>query len=158
MLNLKVPPHSEEAEKSVIGAVLLDSEAIVKVAEFLRPEHFYDPAHQSIFAAELSLYEDRSPIDLVTVSDKLKKLKALKESGGSDYLAKLVGNVPTAANVLSYAKLVKDCFTKRELVRLSGEMSTSAMDEGREVVEILDEAEQKIFHSPSNRCARVLFR
>ena len=81
----------------------------------------------------------------MTVSDKLKKLKALKESGGSDYLAKLVGNVPTAANVLSYAKLVKDCFTKRELVRLSGEMSTSAMDEGLEVVEILDEAEQKIF-------------
>jgi len=71
MLNPKVPPHSEEAEKSVIGAILLDSEAIVKVAEFLRPEHFYDPSHQSIFAAELSLYEDRSPIDLVTVSDKL---------------------------------------------------------------------------------------
>lgn len=145
MVNPKVPPHSEEAEKSVIGAILLDSEAIVKVAEFLRPEHFYNPAHQSIYAAELSLYEDRSPIDLVTVSDKLKKLKALKEAGGSDYLAKLVGNVPTAANVLSYARLVKDCFTKRELIRLSGDMSASALDEGREVVEILDEAEQKIF-------------
>ena len=145
MLNPKVPPHSEEAEKSVLGAILLDSDAIVKVAEFLRPEHFYNPSHQSIFAAELSLYENRSPIDVVTVSDKLKKLKSLTEVGGPDYLAKLVSGVPTAANIVSYAKLVRDSFTKRELVRLSGEMSTSALDESREVVEILDEAEQKIF-------------
>lgn len=145
MNNPKIPPHSEEAEKSVLGAVLLDRDAIVKIAEFLRPEHFYYEANRHIFEAALGLYEQRAPLDVVTVSENLKKRKRLTASGGSDYLAELVEGVPTAANIVHYAHLVKDCWSRRELIRLSGEVSEMAFDGGGETAMILDQAEQKIF-------------
>jgi len=76
----KVPPHSQEAETSIIGAILIDKDAIIAVAEFLRPEHFYNENHGAIFKAVLDLYEERSPIDIVTVGDKLKKIGLFRKS------------------------------------------------------------------------------
>lgn len=145
MVSPKIPPQSVDAERSVLGAVLIDRDAIVKVAEFLRPEHFYEESHRSIFEAILALYDQREPIDAVTVSEALRKKKRLTEAGGSSYLAQLVEGVPTAANVVHYGRLVKDCWVKRELIRLSGELSTMAFDESTETEPLLDTAEQKVF-------------
>lgn len=141
----KVPPHSADAERSVLGALLLDRDAIVKVAEFLKEEHFYSEKNRFIYKAILELYEARSPLDVVTVSERLKKHRKLTEIGGSEYLADLVDRVPTASNVVHYARLVKDCWTKRELAHLATELSSMAFDESSEMTNTLDKAEQKIF-------------
>lgn len=141
----QIPPHSAEAERSVLGAILIDRDAIVKVAEFLRAEHFYEERHHAIYQVVLELYEHREPIDVVTVSERLKKHKKLPVAEGLEYITELVEEVPTASNVVHYGKLVKDTWTKRELIRLSGDLSSLAQDEAKETATILDEAEQKIF-------------
>ena len=142
---LKIPPHAADVERSVLGALLIDRDAVVKVADFLRPEHFYEEPHRNIFGAILELYEEREPLDVLTVAERLKKHKQLTSVGGSPYLAELVESVPTAANIVHYATLVKDAWVKREMVRLAGDLSTMAFDETSSTKEILDQAEQKIF-------------
>mgnify|MGYP001583358936 FL=1 len=99
MASLKVPPHSKEAEKSVLGALLMSRDAMIEVAEILREEMFYEGAHQRIYAAIRSLYEDRDPIDVVTVGERLAKDKVLANVGGAAYLTELVEGVPTEAHV-----------------------------------------------------------
>jgi len=145
MSDIKIPPHSEEAEASVLGAILLDKDAIVTVAEFLRPEHFYKEANACVYQAILDLYQERSPIDVVTLKDKIKKQKNLSKIGGSYYLNELVGRVPTAAHVEQYAHIVKDNYTKRELIKASGQIAQEAFDEGKEAGEALDTAEKLVF-------------
>jgi replicative DNA helicase len=141
----RIPPHSQEAEACVLGSLLIDKEAIITVAEFLHPVHFYSQANQLIFEAILSLYEDRQPIDLVTVKEELKKQKNLDKVGGSTYLTSLVNAVPTAAHVEQYGRIVKNDYTKRQLITLAGKITENAFDEGREAAESLDQAEQSIF-------------
>jgi len=145
MPDLKVPPHSDEAEVSVLGAILIDKDAVVAVADFLRPEHFYREAHSRIFKAVLDLYEDRSPVDIVTLTDRLRKNKDLTEVGGTAYLTEMVNRVPTAANVEKYAQIVKDLCTKRLLIQAAGKISEAAFDEGNEAAQALDLAETEIF-------------
>ncbi len=145
MPDIKLPPHNEEAEISILGALLIDKDAAVNVASLLEPKHFYKTAHQLIYKAILSLYEEREPIDLVTVTDRLKKQKSLKKAGGSSYLASLVESVPTSANVEMYAKIVRDAATKRELISISSKITEMSFDEGGEAAQILDRAEQEIF-------------
>lgn len=142
---IRIPPHSDEAEKSVIGACLIDKDAIIQVAEFLRPEHFYDGNNGCIFKAILTLYEERSPVDIITLSDELKKQKDLKRVGSSAYLSELASSVPTAANAEHYGRIIKDCYTKRMLISAAGKISEMAFDEGNEVFDVLDKAEQNIF-------------
>ena len=142
---LKVPPHSEEAEKSVLGACLIDKDAVISVVEFLRPEHFYDENHGRIFEAIISLYEDRAPIDIVTLSEKLKKQKSVKKIGGAAYLSELASSVPTAANIEHYGRIIKDDYTKRMLISASARVSEQAFDESTEADEVLDRAEQEVF-------------
>src|SRR3990170_6910255 len=91
----RVPPHSQEAEESVLGAMLLDKDAVIAVAEFLSPEDFYDERLKSVYEACLDLYESRTPIDVLTVTDRLKKRKALGRIGSSSFLAELANKVPT---------------------------------------------------------------
>ncbi|HPJ17182.1 MAG TPA: replicative DNA helicase [Candidatus Woesebacteria bacterium] len=145
MDELKIPPKSEEAEVCVLGGILIDNEALLAVSEFLRPEHFYSQNHAKIFEAMLKLYEQRSPIDIVTVSEKLKELKALKQIGGKAFLSKLANEVPTAANTESYGKIIKSLSAKRELISASGRISEKAFDESISAPELLDMAEQEIF-------------
>lgn len=145
MANPRIPPHNNEAEESVLGAVLIDKDAVVSVAEFLRSEHFYKEANGKIFAAILSLFEKREPIDLVTLTDELKKMKAYKEVGGAAYLTGLASAVPTAANVEYYGWIVHDHFTKRQLISTAGRISELAFGEAGDVKEILDKAEQSLF-------------
>jgi len=145
MAEIHIPPHSDEAEKSVIGACLLDKDAVVAVAEFLRPEHFYDEKHALIFKAILSLYEERSPVDIVTLTEKLRKQKDLTHIGGSAYLSELASLVPTAANVEEYGRIIKDDYTKRQLISAAAKITEQAFDEASEAAQVLDAAEQRIF-------------
>ena len=143
--NLKVPPHSAEAERSVLGAVLMDRDAVVEVVEFLRPEHFYQDKHQKIFEAVIGLYQNREPVDVVSVSEELKKKKELTGAGGKEYLAELVSGVPTAAHAAHYGGIVRDNYTKRQLVSAAANISDMAFDESGNIRQILDSAEQKVF-------------
>ncbi len=145
MPEVKIPPHSQEAEACVLGAILIDKDAIVSVAEFLRPEHFYNPNNGLIFQALLDLYEDRKPIDIVTLKEKLKKQKILKKIGGASYLTNLVNAVPTAAHVEHYGRIIQDDYTKRELITAASQIAEEAFDEGTEATKVLDRAEQAIF-------------
>ena len=145
MSDVRIPPHSEEAEACVLGSILIDKDAVVTVAEFLRPEHFYKQTNGLIYQAILNLYEERKPIDLVTLKEKLKKQKALAKVGGSSYLTSLVNQVPTAAHVEQYGRIVQDNYTRRELIAAANKIVESAFDEGQEVRQVLDKAEQSIF-------------
>jgi len=141
----KVPPHSDDAEKSLLGALLLDKDAIVQVAEFLRAEHFYTEVHEAIYKAALSLFEDREPVDLVTLSERLKKQKALTMVGGRTYISKLATGVPTAAHVEKYGKIIKDNYVKRELIKAAAKLTELSFADEGEVGKLLDTVEQSIF-------------
>jgi len=142
---LRVPPHSAEAEASVLGALLLDKDAVISVAEFLLPEDFYDERHKDIYEAILSLYEERTPIDVLTVTEKLKKQKDLKRVGGASYLTDIANKVPTAAHVEHYGKIVKDHAVKRLLMKAATRLVEFAVDEGMSSADLLDKAESEIF-------------
>lgn len=144
-ISVRIPPHSEEAEVSVLGALLLDKDAIISVAEFLLPEHFYDERHKSIYECMIELYEERTPIDVLTVSEKLKKKKILKELGGVGFLAEMANRVPTAAHVEHYGKIVKDQATKRGLMNAASKLVDLSLDEGLGADELLDKAESEVF-------------
>lgn len=144
-INVRIPPHSLEAEISVLGALLLDKNSIVNVAEFLQPGHFYDSKHGTIFEVILELYEKREPIDLLTVSEGLKRKKKLKEMGGASYLAELVNSVPTSAHVEQYGKIVKETSIKRSLMEAAAKLVEISFDDGLTADELLDQAESRVF-------------
>ena len=142
---LKVPPHDLEAERSVLGAILIDSSAINLVAEFLKTEHFYTPEHRLIFSAMLTLFEKQQPIDVVTIQDELKKTDSLKKIGGKSYLSDLINTVPTSAYIENYGLIVKNQYVKRRLIDLSSRMVEKAFEEKGDVKKLIDEAEVEIF-------------
>ena len=142
---LRVPPASIDSEVAVLGAIMIDNEAILMVSDFLRPEHFYDPANNLVFEAMMSLYNERSPIDLVTVSEKLKERKVLKQVGGKAYLSYLAANVPTSANIESYGQIIRSLSAKRELISVAGRIAERAFDESLSSAELLDQAESEVF-------------
>jgi len=156
MADIKIPPHSNEAEASVLGAILIDKDAIISVAEFLHPEHFYDERNGKIYKAILDLYEERSPIDIVTLTDKLKKNRDSNKVGGTAYLTELINGVPTSANVEKYGQIIKDFFLKRELISASSKIVEISFDEGTSAGQALDKAESAIF-SLSQRHLRQSF-
>lgn len=139
-----VPPHDLEAEKSVLGALLLDKDSIIKVIEFLRPKHFYKDAHRLIFDAILTLYERREPSDLITVPAQLKSLGELENAGGVSYLTDLVNTVPTVANVETYAKIIKDASIKRSLISAAADINELVFKEA-DLSDLLDKSEQLLY-------------
>lgn len=151
---IRLPPHSSDAEISVLGALLMDRDAVTSVAEFLHSRHFYDERHAKIFEAIIELYEERSPIDVLTVSEKLKKKKALKIVGGSSYLAELVNRVPTSAHVEHYGRIVKDRATKRSLMAAATKLVELSLDESLGTEELLDTAEEQIFSLTQGHLAK----
>lgn len=142
---LKVPPHDLDAEKSVLGAVLIDSGAINLVVEFLKSEHFYSREHQLIFSSMVTLYEKQQPIDVVTIQDELKKTDSLKAIGGKNYLSDLINTVPTSAYIEQYGRIVKNHFVKRRLIQLSSRLVEKSFDTKGDVKKLLDDAEVEIF-------------
>ncbi len=144
-MEAKLPPHDLDAEKSVLSAILIDEDAIIKVMDYLIPESFYKKSHQMIFEGMRALYDQREPIDVVTLTNELKKKKTLTKAGGTAYIAQLSNLVSTAANAVSYAKLVREYYIKRQLISLSGKMSELAFDSGKSAQDVLDVAETKVF-------------
>ncbi len=154
-VQVRIPPHSVDAEESVLGALLLDRDAVVAVAEFLGSEDFYDDRHREIFICALELYEARIPIDVLTIADRLKKRKVLKKIGGAGYLADLANKVPTAAHVEHYGKIVKDQATKRSLMKAASTLLDLSLDEGLSANELLDKAESQVFSLTQKHLART---
>ena len=143
---LKVPPHSIEAEQSVLGGLLLDNGAADRIADFLSGDHFYSDAHRLLYNAIMQLIGDNKPADVVTVAEGLGSINKLDYVGGMSYLAALVENVPTAANIRRYAEIVHERAILRRLAAAGGEIAESAFHPlGRSVREILDQAETKVF-------------
>lgn len=143
---LKVPPHSIEAEQSVIGSVLMDKDALIKVIEEVRPEDFYEDAHKTIMNAVFALALEDKPVDIVTVAEYLKETNKLDSVGGVTYIARLASSVPNAANAVYYARLVRNKSILRELIKAGSEISEVAFNESLDIDEALNIAEQKIFN------------
>ena len=141
----KIPPQNNEAEQSVLGCLLIDKEAITKVADILRPEDFYKDSHLMILESMYELYEKREPIDLLSLANRLEEKKQLEAVGGQAYLATLTNSVPTAAHVISYAKIVQKKATLRRLLKASSEINELSYKETEDVDSVLDKAEQKLF-------------
>ncbi len=141
----KVPPQDIGAEKSIIGSILLESESVVAVAQFLKPEHFYKEAHSHIMAAILDLYEKRDPIDLITLTAQLKKKGKLDAVGGTTYISELASGVPTASHITQYAQIVRDHYIKRQLIGTGIKISQTAFEETGDIRSLLDEIEQSVF-------------
>jgi replicative DNA helicase len=147
----KLPPQNVEAEQSVLGAILIENEALNKVVEILTPEDFYRDAHRRIFEALIALSERNEPADLITLSNELRKMNQLDSAGGASYLASLVDLVPTAANIEYYAKIVKEKAVLRKLISTSTDIITRSYEYLEDVESLLDEAEQAIFQISGSR-------
>ncbi|HLC64249.1 MAG TPA: replicative DNA helicase [Patescibacteria group bacterium] len=141
----KLPPQNLEAEQSVLGCLLIDKEAIIKVADILKPEDFYKEAHGTIFEAILDLYEKHEPIDLLSLANRLRDKNQLEMVGGQAYVASLANTVPTASHVVSYAQIVQKKATLRRLLHAASDITELGYKEDDEVDSILDDAEQKLF-------------
>jgi replicative DNA helicase len=142
----RVPPQNQEAEVSVLGSILLDKEAIVKVADILVPDDFYNDSYRIIFDEMLWLYEHHQPIDIITLQNRLKEKNELENIGGATLISQLANSVPSAAHVVNYAKIVSDKALLRRLISTAGDVTSMAYASEGEPQEILDLAEQKIFN------------
>ncbi len=142
---LKVPPHDDTAEKSVLGAILLDASAIHNVTEFLRVDHFYKKGHGMIFEAMIELFEQQQPIDIVTLRNQLRSDGNIKVVGGQAYLSELIESVPTSAYVEYYGRIVKDMYMKRKLIEIASKTVERAFMDTGDIKIIMDEVESDIF-------------
>ncbi len=142
----RVPPQNIEAEKSVLGSVLLDKDALINVSGWLQPGHFYDDRHALIYQAILDLFDSGLPIDLVTISDRLKKKKILSKVGGRAYLTELASFVPTSAHAEEYANIVKENSTRRGLISSAAEITSLSLDETIEISDVVDKSETLLFN------------
>ena len=155
--SLKLPPQNVEAEESVLGALMIDKNAIIKVSDLLKPEDFYKSAHGNIYDEILRLYEQNQPVDILSVTSRLKENNRLEAIGGSSYLSKLINSVPTASHIDHYAKIVKDKKILRDLISASSEITEKAFEPNDNIDEILDEIEQRIFSiSQSSQSQRFI--
>ncbi|HRN96178.1 MAG TPA: replicative DNA helicase [Candidatus Levybacteria bacterium] len=141
----RIPPHDDDAELAVLGALLIDREAITIVSEVIKPDNFYSDINRMIYEAMLSLWDDRKPIDLLTLTTALKVKKQLEKVGGSTFLSSLANVVPTAANVEHYANIIRERHVRRSMISLGAHMTDIAFQEDKPTAEILDEVEQSIF-------------
>lgn len=141
----RIPPHNDEAEVSVLGSILLEKDAIIKVADIITEDDFYSDAHGMIFANMVELFEKHQAIDLVTLTNKLTEKKILEDVGGAGYISTLANSVPSASNILHYARIIADKSLLRRLIESSNDITNLAFNEKHDTSRVLDEAEQKIF-------------
>lgn len=140
-----IPPQNTDAETSLLGAILIDADAVVKIADTIDSQDFYDPKHQRIYEAITQLYEKHSPIDVLTLSDQLKNSGFLEFVGGASYLTELTNFVPTAAHVEQYADIVAQKAMRRRLIKTSQDIITLGYDEKQGLRELIEEAESRLF-------------
>lgn len=141
----KIPPQATDLEEAVLGALMLDKEALTDVIDIVKPESFYKEDHQVIFAAILDLFQRSEPIDILTVTQELKKKGKLEEIGGAFYIAQLTNRVASSANVEYHARIIAQKHIQRELIKISSKTIEMAYDETVDVFDLLDSAEAKLF-------------
>ncbi len=147
----RVPPQNLEAEAGVLGAMLLEEAAISEVVDLLESGSFYKEAHQKIFSCMVALYSERRSVDVITLTDALRKRDELDYAGGAGYVAELAAAVPTAANVRHYAKIVRDKAVARQLIRTATQIVTDSFEFASDVDALLDRAEKTIFEIAMRR-------
>ncbi len=141
----KKPPQNIEAEQSLLGCLMLDKNAIIRVSDFIGSEDFYKDIHKEIYGAMLALFQKTEPIDILSVSAHLRENNSLEKVGGSAYLTNLINTVPTATHVANYAKIVREKKILRDLISASAQIGLDAFDESLEVDYLLDKAEKTVF-------------
>lgn len=144
-ISIKIPPHSKEAEQSVIGSILMDKEAIIKIADLIKGEDFYYEIHKIIFESILDLYNRHDPIDLLTVANLLEERKQIETIGGPAYLAELTSSVPTSTHVFKYAQIVKNKSTLRKMIKAGSVIAGCGYSEDGNIEELLETAEKEVF-------------
>ena len=149
----QLPPQSSEAEESVLGAILIDGDAITEVAETLKASDFYKPANSKVYAAVLSLYELRQPIDILTVSEELERRGQIEEIGGRAALADLCDRTPTAVHAKQYAKIVERKAVLRGLISAAGRIASIGYEDPADAIEAIDRAESELFAISERRTA-----
>lgn len=154
----RVPPHSLEAEQSVLGAILLDNEALNAVLEILRPDDFYRAAHKVICENMISLYERREAIDVITLTNELQAGGQLDVAGGLAYLSHLIDMTPTAANTEYYARIIKEMSLRRRMIHEATEIATEAYSGRGDIDGFIDAVEQRIFHVSESRVNPSFYR
>ncbi len=150
----RLPPQNLDAEQAVLGSMLLEEDAVAQAADLVEESSFYKDAHRKIFASLLTLYRDDVAVDLVTITNELKKHNQLENVGGASYLATLTSVVPTAANVAHYCKIVKQKATLRNLIRATTHIASACYEESHEPDLLLDKAEAMIFDIASTKLKR----
>jgi replicative DNA helicase len=151
LLTSKIPPHSLEAERAVLGAILLERESLPRAIELLKPSDFYKEGHRKIFDTMLGLFERNEPVDLLTLSEELKRQNHLEAVGGPAALAALVEEAATSAHLVAYGSIVREKALLRDLIRVSTEVISQSYDGSQEVEKLLDDAERLIFQISERR-------
>ncbi|OGZ65998.1 MAG: replicative DNA helicase [Candidatus Staskawiczbacteria bacterium RIFCSPHIGHO2_01_FULL_41_41] len=141
----KKPPQNNEAEQCLLGCLMLDKNAIIRVSDFVTADDFYKDIHREIYSAMMDIYAKSEPIDIMSVSTRLREKEKLDRIGGSDYLTSLINTVPTATHVGNYAKIVREKKVLRDLIQASEQIGLDAFDESQDVDTLLDRAEKKVF-------------
>lgn len=154
ILGSKVPPHSPEAEMAVIGGLLLSRGAMARVTNIIDEDSFYNPKHREIFLAVKSIFEKNEPLDLLTLSEELRRRGTLEEIGGDAYIAELNRRSPSAANVESHALIVLEKHLKRLVIEKSGEIMTNAFDDGEDITNLIDNAQNDIYQISTKRFSK----
>ena len=149
--NTRIPPHSVEAEQSVLGSILLDKDAMISVSETLMPEDFYKEAHRVIYECMLKLYNNQSEIDLITLADELRDQGYLDDRGGIAYITSLSTIVPTTSNIKYYINIVKEKSISRQLISAANDIINLGYDSSTKVEDVLENAEKKIFDISQER-------
>ncbi len=148
-MDSRVPPHNIEAEQSILGSILIEKDAILKIADLVAPEDFYRDVHGMIFAAMLELYSKREPIDMLSLGNRLSEKGQLELAGGRTYLIELTSIVPTAAHVVNYAEIIRKKSTLRNLMSAASDITRLSFDEHDEIDTVLDQAQQRLFNVAS---------
>ena len=146
----RVPPQNIEAERSLLGAIMIDEGSLPDILMIVKPKDFYEERHQIIFGAMSNLYDSHKPIDLLTLTNELKSLKKLKEVGGAAYLTELSNSVPAASHAKTYADIVAAAATRRRLIKAGTEIATKAYEDDASVDELVGKAEQELFEVSDN--------
>ncbi|MDL2315259.1 replicative DNA helicase [Bacteroidales bacterium OttesenSCG-928-C19] len=149
-INGKIPPQNIEIEEAVLGALMLEQDAVTSAIEIIKPESFYKPEHQHIFKAIHILFEESQPIDILTVTEKLRELGTLQIAGGAYYVSQLTNRVASSAHIEFHARILNEKLIQRELIRVSTETLTEAYDETTDVVDLLDKTEQRLMDINDN--------
>jgi replicative DNA helicase len=141
----KIPPHNKEAEQSVLGSVLIDKDAIIKIIDLISPNDFYYDTHKMIYEAMVDLYNRHDPIDLLTLANLLEERKQIDTIGGPAYLAELTSVVPTATHIFKYAQIVKNKATLRKMIKAGSIIVGHGYDEDENIEKLLENAEKEVF-------------